>query len=57
MLPVPNAIGVGFYVMGPYSKVFNSVDISELEAEPGKFKLILRKKDCHVNCHFLEVES
>jgi hypothetical protein len=42
MLLVPNAKGVGFYEMGPYAKVFSSEDIAELEAEPGKFKLILR---------------
>jgi hypothetical protein len=57
MLPLNNDKGVGFYVLSPtYSKVFNYFDISELESEPGKFKLIL-KKNCFVNCHYLAIET
>jgi hypothetical protein len=47
MLRMNNDKGLGFCVLSPtYSKVFTDNDISEISAEPGKLKLIHRKKDC-----------
>jgi hypothetical protein len=50
---------VAHCVLSPsYARVFTDTDISEINAaEPGKFKLFYRKKDCCANCHYMSIKT
>jgi hypothetical protein len=49
---------VGHCDLSPaYSRGFDNDIITERNANPGKFKLVHRKKDCCDYCHFLVIET
>jgi hypothetical protein len=51
---------VAHCVLSPsYARVFTNADISEINAaaEPGKFKLFYRKKECCADCHYMSIET
>jgi hypothetical protein len=40
-----------------YSVVVGDKDVSEINAEPGKFKLMYRKKDGCESCYFITIKA
>jgi hypothetical protein len=47
---------LGYYGLPlTYSKVFDDDDFGELNANPGRLKLVFKKKDYSDHCHFLAI--
>jgi cytochrome c551/c552 len=50
---------VGYCSLSPaYSRVVDDYDIAQINANPARFKLIFRKKNCGCDyCYFFEIET